>query len=224
MDDVTTQRDRVLNLPIGHTLQGQLTADKARFKCPYLGMKRDEFLIAQMPGVPGFRDKIAQSPGLFIRFMLAGTIFGFETRVVSLAVRPYPLLFFAYPRKVETVNLRKTRRVDTFIEALSDMGEGVFPGAILDLSLGGCLFSMDRAKIIRAPLIVPGQVVTLQFSLDEPEIKLLLNAEIINSRMDMDTIQVGLKFLFTPGDKPLARKIVAYIDNIQGFLGGRDAL
>lgn len=208
-----------LDIPIGITLQAQLTNDDARFKSQYLGMKQGEFLIIQMPGIPGIREKIVGHCNMIVRFLIAGKVYGFESTVLGHVMRPSPLIFLTFPDSIETINLRSTERVDTFIQAEGYIQDQIVRGMILDISLNGCRYSIDRATGTRWPNIEPGASISLKFKLAPDKEELLLRGDIVMSKKELEILQIGIKFLFADEkDAEPKQAIQSYIKTIQRFL------
>jgi len=208
-----------LDIPIGMTLQAQITNDDARFKTQYLGMKQGEFLIIQMPGMPGIREKIVGHCNMIVRFIVAGKVYGFESTVLGHVMRPSPLIFITFPNTIETINLRSSERVDTFIEAEGYIDDQIVRGVILDISVNGCKFSIDRSTGTRWPDTPPGATLTLKCKLSADKDELLIRSEIMASKKEVEMIQVGLKFSFTNETEEKTRQAIQdYIRNILHFL------
>lgn len=207
-----------LEIPIGMTLQAQLTNDAVRFKSQYLGMKPGEFLIIQMPGIPGIREKIVGHCNMIVRFMISGKVYGFESTVLGHVMRPSPLIFLTYPDSIETINLRSAERVDTFIEAEGYVEDQVVRGVILDMSVNGCRYSIDRSSGMRWPDIDPGSSITLKFKLGPGKGELLVRGEVVMSKRESDMIQVGIRFVFTQNTQDTKQAIEDHIRTILHFL------
>lgn len=210
-----------MDLPIGHEMLVQFEGEKARFKSAYYGQKPEEFLIIQMPGIPGIREKLMNGGRLVIRYLVGGRVFGFKAYAVGQVVRPCPLIFLSYPHSVESLNLRQSERVNTFLDAKGTIDDVSVDGVILDLSSGGCMLMVSRSTGVTWPSVEPGQILHLEFALSKDETPLTLLSQIISARKDLDRIRLGIKFLLDPErDEPTIRMLVTYIDNISNFLRG----
>ncbi|THB63451.1 MAG: flagellar brake protein [Desulfovibrio sp.] len=211
-----------LDMPIGLDLIAQVKGtDNVRFRSRYLGMKAGEFLIMQMPGVPSIREKLVSHCNLVVRFMSSGTVFGFESSVQATTMRPSPMMFIAFPDTIESLNLRQAERVDTFINAEGTIGEQIVRGAILDISAGGCRYTIDRSTGTRWPDTEPGTQILLSFTLPSTEIHLHVNGEIINAKKDIDTIILGVKFILDEYHEDVKQQITDFVRNTIVYMKGK---
>ncbi len=206
-----------LDIPIGMAVQVQVSTEETRFRSVYLGMKQGEFLIIQMPGLPGIRDKLINRCNLIVRFMIAGRVYGFEATVLGHVLRPAPLIFISYPELIEVINLRSAERVDTFVEAKGEIGEDRVQGIILDISENGCCFSIVRSTGMGWPNVDPGTRMQLTFQLSNVQTPLTVNAEIAASKKEIEKITVGLKFVWNGQDAGFRAQIKEYIDMVVHF-------
>ena len=210
-------------ISVGAGIQVQIKGMESRFKSRYFGMKPDEFVIIQMPGVPSLKEKILSGCHMVVRFIHSGTIYGFEARVIGYALKPAPILFLSFPASVEAINLRNSQRIDTFLEVDGTINDNEIRGVIVDLSYGGCRFAVDRASGTRQIRVEPGDLVHIELRLSDKEKPFGVVGEAINAIVEANRIDVGLKFLFEDGDEADASasfKIKSYVDNVIAFLDG----
>lgn len=210
-----------MELPIGHEMLVQFEGEKARFKSTYYGQKPEEFLIIQMPGIPGIREKLLNGGRLVIRYLVGGRVYGFKAHSQGHVVRPCPLIFLSYPQSVESLNLRKSERVNTFLDAKGSIDGVIMDGVILDLSAGGCMLLVHRTTGIAWPSLDPGQIVHLEFSLGKDQEPTTILSQVISMRKDPERIRLGIKFILdAEKDKATIKALTTYIDNISDFLRG----
>ncbi|GAB7080257.1 flagellar brake protein [Megalodesulfovibrio paquesii] len=202
-------------LLIGQELIMQFAGDPNRFRSQYFGCKQDAFIIVQMPGVPGIREKVVAGTGLVVRYMSRGKIYGFMCHPLTHALRPCPMIFLSYPHSVETVNLRKTERVDVYLDAQVVAEQHTLSGLIVDLSEGGCGYTASRGACIGWPTLDPGNIVYLDFAPGTQE-RHVIEAEVVSFKKDIDTLRMGLKFLYTE-DSPVRQAVQRYIATLNQF-------
>lgn len=111
-----------------------------------VGHAKGRFVVTHMPVVPeNGRDALHQmlypDNGVIARFLLEGTVMGFSASIIRTVQIPFPLLFVSYPSRLETLDLRRHRRVPCCIPAATRLGEVPAQGMIVDLSLTGCQFT-----------------------------------------------------------------------------------
>ncbi|TVM17347.1 hypothetical protein DPQ33_09190 [Oceanidesulfovibrio indonesiensis] len=212
-----------MDLPIGHEMLVQFEGEKARFKSAYYGQKPEEFLIIQMPGIPGIREKLLNGSGLVIRYFVSGRVYGFKAHSMGHVVRPCPLIFLSYPHSVESLNLRQNERVNTFLDAQGTIDDVTMQGVILDLSAGGCMLMVNRSTGVSWPNLDPGQIIHLEFALGKNEEPLRILSQTISARKDPERIRLGIKFILNTekeADAAAVKKLEKYIGTISGFLRG----
>jgi len=201
---------------IGQELIMQFSSDPNRFRSQYFGCKPDAFVIVQMPGIPGIREKVVAGSSLVVRYMSRGTVYGFVSQPLTHVLRPCPMIFLSYPHAVEMVNLRKTERVDTFIEAQVIVDAYALSGLIVDLSEGGCGYTANRATCVGWPTLDSGRIVYLEFSLAQQE-RHLIEAEVVSFKKDIDTLRMGLRFRYSE-DSPVRQAVQRYISTLNQFM------
>jgi hypothetical protein len=111
-----------------------------------VGHAKGRFVVTHLPVMPeAGRESLHQmlypDNGVIARFLLEGTVMGFSATIIRTVQLPFPLLFLTYPSRLESLDLRRHRRVPCCIPALIDLAETQAQGMIVDLSLTGCQFS-----------------------------------------------------------------------------------
>ncbi|WP_415719778.1 PilZ domain-containing protein [Maridesulfovibrio sp.] len=76
-----------------------------------------------------------------IRYIYDGIASGFKTSVIRMISSPDRLLFLKYPKRIESYNLRRHKRVSCFMEAQIANGENKNVAVMEDLSTSGCCIS-----------------------------------------------------------------------------------
>lgn len=210
--------------PIGLKLQCEIVGADMRFKSVYWGMKPADFLIFKMPAsMPETRDLIFSRCNMIVRYIVDGKVHGFHTSVVGHVMNPTPMFFVTYPKTLEVINLRKTERVDTFIEAKGENEEMTSWGMILDLSEEGCLFSIDKATGLQWPPIEKGDEFELEFKLTNSPEPLVVHVEVVMIRKADEKADAGLRFHFSADDDENKNHIAEYINAILEFKKGPSA-
>ena len=134
--------DNCLHIDLGRPLFIELKGVKERQKSNLVGMAAGAYLIASLPQMVGIRNLLDQAPNVLVRYVHMGEVFGFRTEVLGLMATPFPLMFLSYPATVERINLRQSARVDCHLPATLTFRETATEGMILDISSGGCRFTL----------------------------------------------------------------------------------
>src|SRR5208283_2410937 len=141
--ETTIQRIRFVPIELGANLLIQLPDDTTRLKATLVGMKLDEYLIIQMPAIPGISSRLQKGIDIVKRYVMNGCVYGFVSSILSTISSPALICFTSYPEYVEMVNMRKEKRLDCFFPASSKVNQLVLNGAIVDICSEGCRLVLD---------------------------------------------------------------------------------
>ncbi|WP_027721039.1 PilZ domain-containing protein [Maridesulfovibrio zosterae] len=88
-----------------------------------------------------------------VRFIYEGIASGFETSIIKLINSPDKLLFLKYPKRIETYNLRRHKRINCFLEAELELSGKKTIAVIEDLSSSGCCITYIKDEKTETPEI-----------------------------------------------------------------------
>ena len=138
-------KDTAIKIPIGERCQVQI--DQSKFSSVLRGYHFPKFVLMETPTAKG---KIAVAPTGFyyiVRFIHEGHVCGFESQLLKQYGTPISLWVMKYPEDMQIVNLRKSKRISTFLPANLVLNGEAIPGAVIDISEGGGLFTTDIEKL-----------------------------------------------------------------------------
>lgn len=163
-----------------------------------VGHARGRFVVTHMPVVPeGGREALHQmlypDNGVIARFLLEGTVMGFSASIIRTVQIPFPLLFVTYPSRLETLDLRRHRRVPCCIPASTRLGELPIQGMIVDLSLTGCQFSAIFKDEAAPPIAIDDEL-GLRCDLFGSGENARLPAVVKRVSLSEKRLEIGLKF------------------------------
>jgi len=135
-----------LHCPPGTRMILEVTGMLDKLTTVCVGHSRGRFVVVQMPALPeigrdGFYQMLYPDNEVIVRFLYEGTVVGFSARFIKCIQIPFPLIFITYPKRLESHDLRKHRRVPCCIPGRGVVGTQILPGMITDLSISGCQFS-----------------------------------------------------------------------------------
>lgn len=113
----------------------------------YVGWCPDHFFITTLKPIPGIKNSFTQlSSGVEIKFFLDGKIYIGKTSILHYTFKPTGLLFLKKPTTVETILVRRAKRVTcSFPAGIAHLNnKDFFPGLIIDLSEGGAGFVFEN--------------------------------------------------------------------------------
>ncbi len=187
-----------LDMHPGDTLLIEPHESGVRFKTPLVGLLRPEYLAVKLPVKRSLIDLLTPKRVSTIRFMNSeGQIYGFESAVINVAVRPFPLLFLSYPEKLDVLNLRRYERADCFSPGALYVGEESaekLPGMLVNISKGGCSFSCAGEYAAKAARVAENLPVTMRSSLPAPAVDLVLRGQIKRVETLKERTLLGLAF------------------------------
>lgn len=188
------------------------------FRTTLSGLERNRFLLLHLPRLGGVTEQLYPDRKVKARYIHEGNLYGFLSQVTACQVTPFRLLFLAYPRTFERLNLRRDQRVDCFIPAgLTVPGSigGGFRAMVLNVSTSGCRAALDAAGQ-RLPGFGVGGAVRLGFKVAGADLELDLECRV--KSVDADGARVFLGLNFTGPDQAGRAAIQAYVDSVSCFL------
>ena len=132
--------------------------DKVNCGSTLLGWKAQAWLICEWPFHFGQAVPCETGTHCLVRSMVAGKLVAYQSEVRMSQTSPLPLLYLAFPRRVEEIHLRKEARVASNEPLLLVQGpqgnamlalpNGSVPigGLIQDLSATGCRIIVQRSR------------------------------------------------------------------------------
>ncbi len=203
-----------LEISIGTPLKMEIEGVDEQVGGVFVGMAPSEFLVVQAPRIFAYRNSLFEGNRLVVRYLYSGRVFGFHCEVAGSLYKPnIKLLFLSYPEKVEELNLRKHERVECCIPSVLTVGESKIKGNILDLSIGGCMFTAQDRNI---PVVEVGQKVGLICTLPGVSGTHTLNCITRNVSKDSSKLRLGLQFHDL--SSVLLSEIDSYMNHLSFFL------
>ena len=192
-------------------VQLQFRGSEQRLKSKLVGMETGWYLILRLPKISESQEKLCAGNHVIVRYICSGTIYGFQSTVLSYTDQPLQLLVVSYPENVEQHELRRHKRIDCLLPGKATIMSMDYSGMIADLSAGGCRFVAN----------VPAEDDFLDDTLDED---LVLSFElpgesgaqvakgrIKNIRRDGSKLEVGIQFIEV--DQILYDRLKNFIQN-----------
>ncbi len=88
-----------------------------------------------------------------VRYIHEGIASGYKTEVIRMISSPDRLLFLKSPKRIESYNLRRHKRISCFMEAKLGFGGEKAVAVLEDLSTSGCCVSYIQDQKFPAPEI-----------------------------------------------------------------------
>lgn len=179
--------------------------DKVNCGSTLLGWKERAWLICEWPFHFGQAVPCETGTHCLVRYLVAGKLVAYQSEVCMTQMSPLPLLYLAFPLRVEEILLRKDARVASNEPLLMIQGtqghatlalpNGSAPigGLLQDLSLSGCRISIQRSRTD----VVLGATVYLEFELIGIGHVAQLAGVIKNIAERDGVLSLGVEFSFT---------------------------
>jgi c-di-GMP-binding flagellar brake protein YcgR len=165
---------------------------KSKWTTTIVGSRRGRYIILEAPRINSLPVIFEDNSPWSVNFIRQGRVYNFESQVLASIARPYPLVFFSFPTRVEVANLRTERRYPVNIPftvegASRDGPDFQAKGLLLDLSWGGGLAASS--------VELPEGLLTLDLFLSDESTIAGLMAEKRGGRSQQGTFYTGLSFV-----------------------------
>lgn len=134
-----------------------------------------------------------------VRFLKDGVAYGFETKIISISLYPFPVMYFKFPKALEQFKIRKFNRIKSNITAQLLDGNGTFiaDATITDISEGGCGLTIPSGQ---AKELAHENDYKISFAILETDLK--LRCSIRKMKTGRDARCLGIEFHdITPEEK-----------------------
>lgn len=185
------------------------TAPK-RVKTNYIGADVPNCLLFQVPSEMRWgylRDLLVPDNEVVLRYVLEGDegkVIAFRSHIIKMITNPIPILFVAMPELMQTLALRKHKRLTPGIQAsvtVSDDNQTLRTSCmIVDVSLQGCRCVLDYTPDF--PVMENGKPFQLTLADDK---KSVIKAIVKNSSISQERVFYGVQFV---ADAEIVKKLL----------------
>jgi len=186
------QKDN-LTVAVGSELNMQVEGMEERFKALLIGLEPPLYLITRMQLPTKFRNQIDKGTDFIVRYLYLGNVFGFKTRSLGSVDSPYKVTFLTYPERVESLNIRNSRRVSCFIPATLTLAKRELKGLIADISKDGIGFTINAGTELLQEVKI-NDLVKISFPLLGIEGMHSFLGKIKNINNDLKSLSFGIQF------------------------------
>ena len=206
-----------MHIPLGTYLLIEPQGLGERFKSLFIGMERGKFLITKIPRIPGVGEHLYTDKSVTVRYLHEGNVYGFEAKVLTVAMSPFRLLFLQYPFMLETLNLRGSQRLDCYLPSAIKLGETWHEGMILNISAGGCQLTIEGKGGSAPPPVTTDDEVLLEFKMFGTEQPIMIGGTARNVNLtSANRLTMGVKF---DALSEYAQKIIHdYLQSVADYL------
>ena len=200
-----------LNVGIGTRMRFQLGEKGQEFKGSgvLLGIMPNEYLMIRVPPIPGILSRLNENDLIVVRYVYAGNVYGFNSAILNYVQKPALIVFLTYPIVVETVNLRKTQRVECLLPATVKTDRGDYKAVIVDISQGGCRVCLDHGASQSSSFDID-QRIGLSFHLAGVAEEQVIDGRIRVLKKDAQISEMGIQF--DENDKAVLNNVKQYME------------
>jgi hypothetical protein len=224
-----TSTGKPFSLPVGIPLQLEIGDVSVKMNSMSIGYVGDKCLIVKYPNTGGFgsiSNKLFKGNKITVRYVNDGSVIGFQSDLLGVAVDPVRVLFLDYPKAIARHSLRAAKRIgcclpaDLVIDHMKseDFIPETFRGGIVeDISELGCSYRMIRDfPNVPFPTVEVGDAVTLCLQLPGTDDEVWLPGDVRRIERGARKMGVGIKFREVSEDKK--KGIRDYISTVERFL------
>ena len=175
-------------------VQLQFRGSDLRLKSKLVGIETGYYLIVRPPKSSIDLEWLKIGSRVIVRYMCAGTIYGFQSTILGHMEQPVQFLILSYPKEIEQHDLRRFKRVECLLPAKCAISLVDYPGMIVDISLGGCKF---LSTIDEEDILLDGNLeeeVRLSFELPGTSGSQSTQGRIKSVRWDGAKLELGIQF------------------------------
>lgn len=164
-----------------------------------VGYSHYEFMLARVRPVPGLLNRLNQGELVQVRFLSDGEAAIFQTEIIGHLIRPGVVLVLAYPHTMNTVQVRRHKRLDCALPVRAAKDGWKLSGIISDISRGGCRLVLDMRGQSPARSLAVGDALELVAPLDIEKGLENIQAKIRSIETEQYRMIMGLCFEPMPG-------------------------
>lgn len=200
-----------VSLKAQESIDIQFTGSHLYDQSNILGVDGADTVIAEMPMSTGLKSLPKPGMGLRARFETHGSHYGFRTSVMKFITKPRPMVFFAYPKKIEILMRRRHPRVRCQLPIRLENEHFKATGYISDISQGGCrvMANLDNGEFVCN--VMTGDFLNVTMPLNGLRVG-SLRAKVKSINFQGNVITMGL--IFTP-DKKIAHTLEDFIAHLE---------
>jgi hypothetical protein len=188
---------RRIGLDIGARLQIEIQDFDSPLESFMIGMIPDDFLIITLPShLSATGHKLSKGTRLGIKYLYLGKICLFNSELLASVDFHQKLLFISYPSVIHYRELRRNRRVESFLPCTLSLSNGQnHPGVIIDMSISGCLCQQKNREDNPLPPLQIDENITIRYLLPGRDKEQELAGHIRNLHKTKRETRIGVEFV-----------------------------
>lgn len=204
-----------VDIEIGSHVLIDIEGGDERIESIFIGQEPNEYLIVRALTSADFISKFTEDNYVIVRYITVGASHSFRSRILGCVTKPYPVVFLSYPQFVESVNLRKKRRVACYIPTTPKINQYEKLGVLTDINSDGCRFNFSVSGDDPTEIIQKDDKITISFQLLGIEGEQKCNGKVRNIEKVNDILSVGIQF--DELNLEVIRKIEIYVKSVPEY-------
>ncbi len=198
---------RRIGLDIGAKLQIEIQGVDSPLESFMIGMMPDDFLIITMPSrLMATEHKLSKGTRLGIKYLYLGKICVFNAELQASVDFHQRLLFISYPSVIHYRELRRHKRVESFLPCTISLSNGQsHPGVIIDMSIAGCLCQLKNREDNPLPSLHIDETLTIRCLFPGMDEEQVLAGHIKNLHKTKRETRIGVAFV---ENSPAVEKVI----------------
>lgn len=181
-----------------------------------VGYVHYEYLLVRVQPTPGLLPRVNQGEPVRVRFMSNGDAAMFQTEILGHLNRPSIVLALAYPHTMNTVQVRKHKRISCALPVRVAKDGQKIAGIISDISRGGCRLLIDMRGQGGCRAINVGDSVSLVVPLDME--KGLENIQAMVKNIETEQFRMIMGLFFEPMHSGTMQLLETFLTNTEILL------
>jgi hypothetical protein len=173
------------------------SGQRGKFRSVFIGYMPKKYVLVQYPDsskLGSFAQYVTQGIGVTVRGLIEGhegAVVAFISNIRQTIQIPSRIIVLDFPREVRLQNLRSSMRIETYIKAKVKVKDDYWASVISDISVSGCQIMIINGEKLTLTDDKPVEIIIEDF---EGLKNLKLNAEICNTKIQVDGVMLGVKF------------------------------
>ncbi len=188
-----------MHMEVGTKLKIQIEGSKAKLESELMGIEDHQRLLIKMPPIYTVIDAskfVYKGKTIFVRYQAKGSVFGFQTRIISFNSETEKTISIAYPNEIENYDLRENKRIDCYLPVNVIVEDHVTNGGIINISEEGCLIVIDPATTDSSKdLLKINDNLNMSFQLPGVREDLYVSTLQKNLVINSEDIRIGIQFV-----------------------------
>jgi c-di-GMP-binding flagellar brake protein YcgR len=207
-----------ISVEIGTPVKIELEGIDLPLQSSIVGLENERYIIIKAPQpLSRIQHKLYRGNEMIIRYICAGTVYAFQTRMMETISKPIPLLFIEYPRIIQRHDLREQKRVNCQIPTRIIQDEVENIGCIVDMAKSGCRCIVQASKNSNPIKYDLGKEINLKCIFPGSKDIISINGVVKNVKRTKGEYDLGI--LFTSDTPVESQKIIAwFIATIEDFI------